>query len=106
MARMTGLAAAIGAVVAAKYGDSLGTAVQAVLVAVAGLVAAVATHEHQSNQRATLSASVQVGAHQSIADTVAAAVHHALTSTLAAPAAPVDSVQSAPPGATVQPPQT
>lgn len=83
MARLTALATALGAVVAALYGTSMGTAAQSALVAVAGLVSAVSVYSHHANQRALTQASVQVGAHQVIADAVAGAVHHALGVALA-----------------------
>lgn len=114
MARVTQVAAIIGAVVAAKWGQSLGAAVQSTLVGAAGILAAVATHEHHSNGRAQLSASVQVGAHQVIADQVAAATHAAVSASLAPMAVAgqalvadaqqkmADLVTPAPDGATVQ----
>lgn len=78
MTKLTALAAALGGLATALWGASMGSAVQAVLVAALGVGSVVLVHEHHANVRALTSAAVQAGAHEVIASHLAHAVHSAL----------------------------
>lgn len=101
MAKATALAAAIGATVAAIWGAGLGAAVQGLVIATAGFVAAVSVHEHHATIRNANNAAVAVGQHESTAHAIEQAVGKAMESALPAIAALAPSNSGVPSAAPV-----